>query len=193
MSQGRNDKPAVMTFGDYEVISPPNKLRGAVSSVADGDMSDDPIARAEAALVALSSEFDGWMDAECERLDAARQKLKQTGFIRTTRDELFHAAHDIKGEASTFGYPYVAAAAGSLCRLIEHTPDATRIPHLLVDQHVDAVRAIIRENAREDVAAIAYALTKKLHDVTEEFLVHENRHRPGYLESVAGPPLVPND
>ena len=181
-----------MTFGDYEVITPPNKLRGAVSAVTD-NADDDPVARAEAALSALSSEFSGWMDSECERLDAARRKLKQTGFTKATRDELFHAAHDIKGEASTFGFPYVAAAAGSLCRLIEHTPDMTRIPHLLVDQHVDAVRAIVRENARADVQEIAHALTKRLHEVTEEFLVHENRHRPDYLETVAGPPLIPHD
>ncbi len=192
MSQTRNERPAVMTFGDYEVITPPNKLRGAVSAVTD-NADDDPVARAEAALSALSSEFSGWMDSECERLDAARRKLKQTGFTKATRDELFHAAHDIKGEASTFGFPYVAAAAGSLCRLIEHTPDMTRIPHLLVDQHVDAVRAIVRENARADVQEIAHALTKRLHEVTEEFLVHENRHRPDYLETVAGPPLIPHD
>ena len=192
MSQTRNEKPAVMTFGDYEVITPPNKLRGAVSAVAD-NADDDPVARAEAALSTLSTEFSGWMDSECERLDAARRKLKQTGFTKASRDELFHAAHDIKGEASTFGFPYVAAAAASLCRLIEHTPDMTRIPHLLVDQHVDAVRAIVREHARDDVAAIARALTLRLHEVTEEFLIYENRHRPEYLETVAGPPLIPHD
>ena len=41
---------------------------------------------------------------------------------------LFRAAHDIKGEASTFGFPAVAGVAESLCRLIEHTPDMQRIP-----------------------------------------------------------------
>ena len=85
----------------------------------------------------------------------ARQDVKSKGFSKATRDALFHAAHDIKGEAATFGYPFVAASADSLCRLIEHTPDMNRIPIALVDQHVDAVRAIIRENARPDVAQIA--------------------------------------
>ena len=87
------------------------------------------------------------MVSECERLDTARHQVKAIGFNKDTRDALFHAAHDIKGEAATFGYPDVAASADSLCRLIEHTPDATRIPIALVDQHVDAIRAIIRESA----------------------------------------------
>ena len=76
----------------------------------------------------LSSEFSSWMDSECERLDAARRDVKAKGFTKATRDALFHAAHDIKGQAATFGYPLVASPADSLCRLIEHTPDMNRIP-----------------------------------------------------------------
>jgi chemotaxis protein histidine kinase CheA len=193
MSQGKSDRPAVMTYSNYEVISPPNKLRGTVSTVASIDPKDDPVARAEKALEQLSSEFSGWMDAECERLDNARVKIKESGFTKATREALFHAAHDIKGEAATFGFPSVASAADSLCRLIEHTPDMLRIPHPLVDQHVDAIRAIVRENARPDGEMLAIALTRKLREVTEDFLQHENRHRPDYLDTVAAPPLAPGE
>ena len=72
------------------------------------DDNDDPVARAEAALAQLSNEFADWMHAECERLDAARQEVKRLGFTKKTHDELFRAAHDIKGEAATFGYPTLA-------------------------------------------------------------------------------------
>ena len=68
----------------------------------------------------------------------------------------------MKGDSGTFGYPAVAPAADSLCRLLEHTPDLTRIPLAIIDQHVDAVRAIVREYARADIAVIAHALTAKL-------------------------------
>ncbi len=53
-------------------------------------------------------------------------------------------------------------AADSLCRLIEYTPDATRIPAQLVDQHVDAVRAIYREYSRSDAKDLAAVLTRAL-------------------------------
>lgn len=189
MANPKDEKPAVATFGDHEVITPPNKLRKAVSAVLHPD--DDPVARAEAALAQLSTEFSTWMNSECERLDKAREEVKAAGFTKATHEVLFHAAHDIKGEAATFGYPAVAAVAESLCRLLEHTPEITRIPYDLVDQHVDAVRAIIREYTRSDATEIAAVLTKRLREVTDEFLIHENRDRPDYLDGIISPSIAP--
>ena len=108
---------------------------------------------------------------------------------------MFHAAHDIKGEAATFGYPAVAGVADSLCRLVEHSPDIARIPLALIDQHVDAVRAIVREHGRADNEQMTAELTLRLREVTDEFLLHENRHRPDYLDGIiaVAPPLAPSN
>ena len=189
MSRRKDDSPSVATFADHEVITPPHELRKAVGQATDA--TDDPVARAEAALAELSSEFGNWMEAECTRLEAARVAVKHAGFTEKTHEKLFHAAHDIKGEAQTFGYPAVAGVANSLCRLLEHTPEISRIPVALVDQHVDAVRAITREYARPDLLDVAAQLTKRLRDVTDEFLVRENSFRPDYLENILAPSLVP--
>jgi chemotaxis protein histidine kinase CheA len=193
MSRVKSEKPAVVTYFDHEVITPPNKLRHAISTVRSDKGVVDPVARAEQALAQLSGEFSGWMDNECERLEQARQRVKTIGFNKATREELFHAAHDIKGEAATFGFPWVASLADSLSRLIEHTPDMNRIPLTLVDQHVDAVRAIIRESARPDITAVADKLTRRLREVTDEFLAYENRERPDYLDGIVAPPIAPSD
>ena len=190
MAKDKKDKPSVATFGDYEMITPPNRLRMAVSQGAD---AGDPVARAEEALAELSGEFSSWMDTECERLDAAREKVKSKGVTRKTIDALFLAAHDIKGQAATFGYPFVASCADSLCRLIEHTPDMNRIPLPLVDQHVDAIRAIIREKARPDIVQVADALTKRLREVADDFLMQENKDRPDVLAGIFAPSIVPTD
>jgi hypothetical protein len=85
----------------------------------------------------------------------------------------------------------VAAATDSPCRLIEHTRDVTRIPISLVDQHVDAARAIYREYAHSDAKELGGRLTKRLREVTDEFLIHENRDRPDMLERIAGPSIAP--
>jgi len=183
------DKAAIVTYGDHEVITPDNKLRGALSKETSEKPDDDPVTRAEKALAELSSEFGSWMDSECDRLDKARCALAKNA-TQSNMDALFHAAHDIKGEAATFGYPAIASAADSLCRLIEHTPDIARIPLKLIDQHVDAVRAIYREYARSDAKQLAATLTKRLHEVTREFLLHENRGRPEILEQLS-PSIVP--
>src|SRR5579863_5878409 len=188
MSRRKDDSPSVATFADHEVITPPHELRKAVGQTTDA--SDDPVARAEAALAELSSEFGTWMESECTRLETARQVVKREGFTEKTHEKLFHAAHDIKGEAQTFGYPAVAGVANSLCRLLEHTPEISRIPVALVDQHVDAVRAITREYARPDLADMAGTLTLRLRNVTDEFLKRENDFRPDYLETIFSPPLA---
>jgi HPt (histidine-containing phosphotransfer) domain-containing protein len=189
MAPRKDDSPSVATYADHEVITPPHELRKAVGPAGDGD--DDPVARAEAALSELSSEFSGWMQAECERLEKARQNVKSVGFTEKTHEPLFRAAHDIKGEATTFGYPEAAGVAESLCRLLEHTPQISRIPVTLVDQHVDAIRAIAREHARPDVGNVATALIRRLREVTDDFLRRENQFRPDYLENIFAPSLVP--
>ena len=191
MAKAKPDKPTVATYADHEVITPPHKLRSVVSAGEPGD--EDPIARAERALETLSSEFNGWMDTECERLEVARRQVRTSGLGGKMREDLFHAAHDIKGEASTFGYPLAGDAANSLCRLIEHTPDLKRVPIDLIDQHVDAIRAIIREKARPDAEAMGMRLVKRLRDVTEDFLRRENPHRLDEIESIIAPPLSPDD
>jgi HPt (histidine-containing phosphotransfer) domain-containing protein len=191
MSTPKKNTAAIATYGDHEIITPENKLRKAVTRKPLSSGEDDPVARAEQALAELSTEFSTWMETECERLDKARRDIAVGGFNKNSKDALFHAAHDIKGEAATFGFPLVAVAADSLCRLIEHTPDATRIPIKLVDQHVDAVRAIYREYARSDAKDLAAALTKRLRVVTDEFLIQENRGCPDAIEQIMGPSIAP--
>ena len=55
------------------------------------------------------------------------------------------------------------------------------------------MRAIVREYPRADAAEMAAALTRRLREVTDEFLAAENSHRPDYLDGVLAPPLAPNN
>lgn len=186
----RKSKASVMTYGDHEVIVPDENLRNAVLKGDPLPGEEDPVERAEKALAGLSTEFAAWMDTECDRLDRARREIAEKGFNQENKDALFHAAHDLKGEAATFGYPAVAAAADSLCRLIEYTPKSAQIPLLLVEQHVDAVRAIYREYARSDAQQLATVLTRRLREVTDDYLLSQNRERPDVLAQIKAPPLA---
>jgi hypothetical protein len=192
MTSAKPAKPDVITYGDHEVITPDtSKLRKTVHPAQAND--PDPVVGAEQALASLSGEFPAWMVEECERLDAARRRVKQKGLSVETQQELFLAAHDIKGGGYTFGFPEVAPAAESLCRLIEHTPDLSRIPLTIIDQHVDAVRAIVREYGRPDIVSVATNLTAKLRMVTDEFLIAENHDRPDVLKAIKSPGLAPSE
>ncbi len=183
---------AVEKYDDHEVITPVNKLRKAITHRPPAPGEEDPVARAEDALAELAGEFEAWMMSECERLDEARKAVGESGFTEANREALFRAAHDIKGEAATFGYPALASAADSLCRLIDFSPDVTRIPLALVEQHVDAVRAIHREYENSDAKELAARLTARLREVTDDFLLRENHDRPEVIEQINSPSLVPD-
>lgn len=161
---------------DHEVIQPPLHLGHAIDKSPVVGFDLDAIARAEQALAELSGDFDSWMRQETETLVAARARAHAAQFAADALSALFHAAHDIKGEAKTLGYPLAGMAAASLCRLIEDTRDSGQLPVVLIDQHVDAIRAMIREGAGADNDT-ARRLTERLGEVTEDFLAR--RAAPG--------------
>ena len=77
---------------------------------------------------------------------------------------------------------------------LEKEPRTEAQPGLpLIDQHVDAIRAITHRNARGDSEMTAARLAERLRQVTEQFLVRENRDRPDYLEQILAPALAPGD
>src|SRR5713101_3306067 len=182
----------IETFADHHVITQPNPLRKVLRRVAEKDL-DDPVARAETALARLSGEFKNWMEAETDRLAAAHTAILKDGFTSATREELFRAAHDIKGAAATFGFPSAGVAAESLCRIIEHAPDLDEVPSNLIAHHINAIQAIVRERTKLDTASMSSELSRKLRGVADEYLLHVNRDRPEHLEAILAPSIVPGE
>src|SRR6202171_5034128 len=190
------DKPTttlqIETFADHHVITQPNPLRKVLRRVAEGDL-DDPIARAEKALAGLSGKLKNWMTVESDRLSLAHAAILKHGFTDATCEELFRAAHDIKGDAATFGYPSAGVAAESLCRIIEHAPNLDQVPSNLIEHHINAIQAIVRERTKLDTVTMASELSRQLRGVADEFLAHANRDRPEHLEAILAPSIVPGD
>jgi chemotaxis protein histidine kinase CheA len=189
------DKPTtlqIQTFADHHVITQPNPLRKVLRRVSEKNL-DDPVARAEKALASLSGEFKNWMSIEADRLSAAHAAIRKDGFTNFTREELFRAAHDIKGDAATFGYPSAGAAAESLCRIIEHAPDFDEVASNLIAHHINAIQAIVRERTKLDTVSMASELSRKLRGVADEYLTHANRDRPEHLEAILAPSIAPGE
>jgi HPt (histidine-containing phosphotransfer) domain-containing protein len=190
MAKDKSGTIEVKTFADHHVITQPNPLRKVLRRVPEKDL-DDPVARAEKALAGLSGEFKNWMIVETDRLSAAHTATHKVGFTDATREELFRAAHDIKGDAATFGYPSAGAAAESLCRIIEHAPDLGQVPSDLIAHHINAIQAIVRERTKLDTASMASELSRQLRGIADVYLTHANRDRPEHLEAILAPSIVP--
>ena len=182
----------VQKFADHHVITQPNPLRKVLRRMADDDI-DDPVARAEKALADMSGEFKQWMDIEVGRLAAAHAAAVKEGFTKSARDELFRAAHDIKGDSATFGFASAGAVAESLCRIIEHAPDLARVPTDLIVHHINAIQAIVHQHTKLDTISMSNELSRRLRGVADEYLAHVNRDRPEHLEAVMAPSIAPAD
>jgi len=182
----------VKAFATHQVITQPNPLRKVLRRVEEKDL-DDPVARAEQALASLSGEFKDWMVIEVQRLSAAWTAVQNDGFTKKLRDELFHAAHDIKGDAATFGFPSAAGIAESLCRVIEHAPDLDKVPAELFTHHINAILAIVHENTRLDRISVSAELSRRLRKVADDYLAHVNRDRPEHLEVILAPSIAPGE
>jgi hypothetical protein len=192
MAKNKSDGIEIQKFADHQVITQPNPLRKVLRRVSDEDL-DDPIGRAEKALAGLSGEFRNWMVIESDRLTAAHAAILAHGFTDATRDELFRAAHDVKGDAATFGFPSAGAAAESLCRIIEHAPDLSRVPAELIAHHINAIQAIVAERTKLDTISVASELSRRLRGVADEYLARVNRDRPEHLEAILVPNIAPTD
>lgn len=182
----------VKAFATHQIITQPNPLRKVLRRVEEKDM-DDPVRRAEQALAGLSGEFKDWMTTEVDRLSVAWAAVQKDGFTKKLRDELFHAAHDIKGDAATFGFPSAAGIAESLCRVIEHAPDLAKVPAELFTHHINAILAIVNENTRLDSISVSAELGRRLRKVADDYLAHVNRDRPEHLEVILAPSIVPTE
>ncbi|HEX4302470.1 MAG TPA: Hpt domain-containing protein [Rhizomicrobium sp.] len=151
-----------------EIFMPPNILKAKVGSAAGGiDMA--AIKRAEAAMETLKVEFHDWLASDVAQLGTSRDAFAAAPSA-TTREDLFRAAHDLKGEADTFEYPMIARMAASLTKLIDATNVSTAIPLGLVDAHVAAIRVVFREKIKTSTDRIATVLVEELEARVAEML-----------------------
>lgn len=134
-----------------------------------GGIDPAALAKAEAALKGLSENFDQWMADELAKLDAARARIHAEGYNAETAENLYFRAHDLKGLGATYGYPIVTSIAASLCRLTDDPATRLRAPLFLLDAHIDAIKATVRGQIRDNDHPVAQTLLKELSARVSEY------------------------
>jgi hypothetical protein len=134
-----------------------------------GGVDPDVVARAEAALKALSTQFSRWLQDEIDKLDAARAAVNLEGLSSPAGEALYTRAHDLKGLGGTYEFPIVTRAAGSLCRVIDSPQARAAAPLNLVDTHINAIKAMIRDGIKTDDHPIGQAMVMSLEDQAAAF------------------------
>ena len=142
------------------VIQPPS-LRLKVGG-RFGAIDPSAIAKAEAALKSLSGNFAQWLSEEVIKLDAARQLVRDSGVTAETMETLYLRAHDLKGLGTTYEFPLITRIGASLCRLIDDTDKRLTVSLPLVDAHIDAIKAAVRDSIKTDDHPVGRILIEEL-------------------------------
>lgn len=144
-----------------QVIRPPNTLRMKVGG-GFGGIDAGAIAKAELALQAMSSQFGQWLQDEIVKLDQAQAEIRNTGYGVATAEALYFRAHDLKGLGTTYQYPLVTRLAGSLCKMLDDPAKRMAAPILLLDAHIDAIKAVVRDEIQTDAHPVGKILAETL-------------------------------
>jgi len=153
-----------------QVIRPPNTLRMKVGG--GFGINAEAIAKAEEALKAMSAQFSQWLDDEIVKLDKAQADIREQGYTPATAEALYFRAHDLKGLGTTYEYPLVTRIAASLCKMLDDPNTRMAAPVLILDAHIDAIRAVVRDQIKTDEHPTGRVLAETL-----EAKVAEHRQR----------------
>lgn len=157
-----SDNPTV------QVIQTPNVLKLKVGG-RFGGIDAAAIAKAEAALKSLSGNFTQWMNDELAKLEEASARVHSEGLNAKTAELLYLRAHDLKGLGATYEFPIVTRIAGSLCKLIDDEEKRLSAPMLLIDAHINAIKAAVRSGIRDDSHPVGRKLAEELEGQVRAF------------------------
>lgn len=127
-----------------------------------GAIDPSAIAKAEAALKSLSGNFAQWLSEEVVKLDASRARVRDEGVSAETMETLYLRAHDLKGLGTTYEFPLITRIGASLCRLIDDKDKRLTVSLALVDAHIDAIKAAVRDDIKTDDHPVGRILIEEL-------------------------------
>ena len=143
-----------------QITPPTNALRQQVGG--GFGINADAIAKAEEALKAMSAQFGQWLNDEIVKLDKAQADIREQGYTPATAEALYFRAHDLKGLGTTYDYPLVTRIAGSLCKMLDDAERRMSAPVAVLDAHIDAIRAVVRDQIKTDEHPTGRALVETL-------------------------------
>ena len=151
-----------------EIITPPNVLKAKLGGPLSLT-SSEAIERAERALDNLAHEFEDWLNDELNRLEAAWDAAKDLSDRETQLSNVYGASHDLKGLATTYGYPLITRYANSLCKLLATDTSRAVAPAPLIAAHVSACRTAMRQNIKAPDHPVGLALAHELETQIAQF------------------------
>ncbi len=149
------------------VVKPTKHIRERVGR-SGGVPLDVALERASVVVAQFSDDDLAELDVHAAAIAAALKLASGPGGIGGARAKLFHAAHEIRGQAATLGLPLAGAAADALCKFLDLKPSFVPEDLPFVTVHVQAIEAVIRQRLRGDGGPLGAELVRLLAKAREK-------------------------
>lgn len=134
--------------GNLEVVENPNRIAQKVRAIPGGNV-DALLQRVEKAMENLSDEFVSIYHEDVERIGARMtEALADPTEMDAAVSAIRVSLHDLRGQAGTFGYELVIRISDSACKFIDLSDRFGRVELMVLNMHVDALRAVKQQDVR---------------------------------------------
>lgn len=145
---------------NLSLYSPARRATGKPAESARSSITDEVMAKAEAAVDRLAAEYPEYARRDIVNLDRYAGKMASDHNNRMAHyAEIMRIAHDMRGQGALFGYPLITRYAGSLCKASRRVAVHDHAILNIVRTHAAAMRAILETGVTgiEDRSALAIA------------------------------------
>lgn len=146
-----------------ESITPPNPLEKARNG--NGPVAIDPeiLDRAEQAVEELSGDYAQWAQQDIDGLRKAVALARSNpADAEAAISRIYGHALDLKGQGGGFGYNLITAVGDLLNRFVEGRKTISAVEFEIIDAHIDALQAVLRDGVKGDGGAVGAALVEGL-------------------------------
>ncbi len=137
--------------------------------MADANTTDsraDRLAQAEAAINALKGEYVHQLRADVDQLTKVFASVNSKSPEAALLEDLFGIAHNLKGQAGSFGYDLVTSIAASLCDLLRGQSGQTGARDLqVIGQHVQVMERVVSKGIVGDGGETGQKIVQSLRDL----------------------------
>ncbi|WP_133254199.1 Hpt domain-containing protein [Phenylobacterium deserti] len=117
---------------------------------------------AQSALAQMQGDLREALVRDVAKLEAKRAEVAAVGISPDTVGQLYMRAHDLKSLGATCGFPAVSIVAESLCLVIDDEDYEFERQVGLIDDHIDAIKALLANDARDAAHPLAARLLEDL-------------------------------
>lgn len=144
-----------------------NDLKDKVGSLPT-QISEDQLADIDNAIQGLSDEFLVAIEEQINQMLPLFDKVRKG---ENELHDLFVVAHDIKGQAGTFGYPLITFVGNELCRFIEKIKEPyTDEMFEVVLAHISTMSALFKNKVTGEGGETEHKILDGLEEITQKVL-----------------------